>query len=73
MIIIAALENMGANVDINRDLELTRGRYLNCIQRKSIGLRYILEGILPACRVLVIMRSSSINHNWMWITCKETN
>jgi len=27
MSIIAALENMGANVDINRDWELTRGRY----------------------------------------------
>lgn len=39
MSIIAALENMGANVDINRDWDLPRGRYLNCIERKSVGLR----------------------------------
>jgi hypothetical protein len=39
MSIVAALENMGANVDINRDWEHTRGRYLNHIQRKSVGLR----------------------------------
>jgi len=48
MSIFAALENMGANVDINRDWELTRSRYLNCIQRKFVGLRWVLEGILTA-------------------------